>query len=84
MPLRLASNLLFDSDQENLFEVADIPNNTLWVSARVYKSIRGGSAGYEVWLYEWDPVLNKEKSRLVQSFDDPESAKALAIQISKG
>jgi hypothetical protein len=36
MPLRLASNLLFDSDQENLFEVADIPNNTLWVSARVY------------------------------------------------
>jgi hypothetical protein len=83
MPILLASNLLFDTDQDNLFGVDEIPCGSLWISARVYKSVKKGSVKYEVWFCEWDPEINEEKPRFAEEFPVLEDAKAYAIQLSK-
>lgn len=84
MSLLLVSNLLFDSDQEKLFDVDELRHDSVWISARVYKSIKEGSLDYEVWSYEWNPSSNEEKPRFVQAFQTLEDAKSLAIQIASG
>lgn len=78
----LASHLLFDTDQDALFEVDDLVKDKVWKSARVYKSVKGKSIEYEVWLYEWDPQSNEEKSTLLQTFQDLEEAKRLANKVA--
>ncbi len=78
----LASTLLFDTDNDNLFEVDEIACG-VWVSARVYKSIKANSIDYEVWFYEWFPGTDEEKVHFIQSFQDLEEAKKFAIQLSK-
>lgn len=81
MPLKLASNLLFDTDQVTLFEVDEIGHNTIWTSARVYQSIHEGISVFEVWFFEWYPELNEERPYFVRDFQALEDAKAFALQL---
>ncbi len=83
MSLKLASNLLYDTDQETLFEVDEIHHNAIWTSARVYQSVQEGSPAFEVWFFEWYPESNEEKPHFVQSFQTLEEAKIFALQILK-
>lgn len=78
MSALLASHLVFDTDQETLFEVDELVRGKSWVSARVYKSLQESSPLYEVWLFEWDPQTNEEKSNFIQVFKDLEAAKSFA------
>lgn len=79
LPL-LASTLVFDTDQDQLFCVDDLPYNTPWVSARVYKT-GTTEKHYEVWLYEWDPISNTENPNFSKAFEGVEEAKKWAIQL---
>lgn len=81
MPLKLASNLLFDTDQMTLFEVDEIRHNTAWTSARVYQSIQEGKSVFEVWFFEWYPESNEEKPHFIQVFQTLEEAKDFALQL---
>jgi|GEM_PF-2260076 len=83
MPLHLASNLLFDTDRETLFEVEEIRHNATWVSARVYQVVQEKSLPFEVWRFEWCLKSNEETSRFVQAFQDLEEAKIFALQLVK-
>ena len=71
----LASHLVFDSDQETLFEVDELPHDGVWTSVRIYKSHINEAASYEVWLVEWDANLNKEKLTFTNTFENFEDAK---------
>jgi hypothetical protein len=83
MPLKLASNLLYDTDQETLFEVDEIRHNAIWTSARVYQSAGEGASAFEVWFFEWYPDLNEEKPHFIQTFQTLEEAKSFALQLLK-
>jgi hypothetical protein len=78
MSALLASNLVFDTDQEALFELDELARGKNWASARVYKSSDECSPLYEVWLFEWDPQTNEEKANFIQVFKDIEAAKSFA------
>ena len=78
MSALLASHLVFDTDQEALFEVDELARGKNWPSARVYKSLEEGSSTYEVWIFEWDPQTNEEKANFIQFFKDLEAAKSFA------
>jgi hypothetical protein len=78
----LASNLLYDTDQDLLLVTAEILHNTVWISARVYKSFYGGAARYHVWIYDWNPQTNIEKSYFSKEFKNEEEAKLWAIQLA--
>ncbi|MBM3468727.1 MAG: hypothetical protein FJX71_04785 [Alphaproteobacteria bacterium] len=77
----IASELLFDTDQERLYETTEIASDTVWISARVYKSSREKLMSYEVWVFEWFPVSNEEKYKYIQSFKNFEDAKNFAQEI---
>lgn len=83
MSLYLTSNLLFDTDQETLFERGEIHYDTIWVSARVYQSLQEKSLAFEVWLFKWRPDSNEETSRCVQAFPTLEEAKIFALRLVK-
>lgn len=83
MPLHLVSNLLFDTDQETLFQVEEIPSDTVWMSARVYQLVQEKPLPFEVWLFEWCPQSNEETARFIQSFQTLEEAKIFALQLVK-
>lgn len=83
MSPQLASNLLFDTDQENLFSVDEIRYDTTWFSARVYQSVQEGLSAFEVWFFEWTPSSNEEKATFIQAFPALEEAKLFALQFIK-
>ncbi len=83
MSPQLASNLLFDTDEENLFDVDEICHEAAWISARVYQTIQEGAICYEVWFYEWHPKTNEEKDYFMQDFQSLEEAKLFALELTK-
>jgi hypothetical protein len=80
MTAAIASQLLYDTDQDTLFEVDELPQGKAWVSARVYKVNMEKTISYEVWIYEWDPISNKETPSFLQCFPTLEDAKSFAGQ----
>jgi len=78
MSALLTSHLVFDSDQDALFEVDELFRGKNWFSARVYKSSQEDLPLYEVWFFEWDPEINEEKATFIQSFKGLEGAKSFA------
>ena len=77
----LATDLIYDTDQEHLFSVDELPYNAVWISARVYKTLEEGKLLYEVWLYEWDPRSNIEKPTFNKAFESSEEAKEWATEV---
>lgn len=80
MTTALATQLLYDTDQDALFEVDELPHDKPWISVCVYKVTLDKTTDYEVWLYVWDPVSNKETPSYLQSFQSLEEAKAFSCQ----
>jgi hypothetical protein len=75
----LASHLVFDSDQEALFEASELSPESIWRSVRIYKSHMQHVASYEVWLVEWDAIMNKEKLTFTKTFENFEDAKMFGL-----
>ena len=80
MATAIATQLLYDTDQDALFEVDELSQGKSWVSARVYRVSMEKSISYEVWLYEWDPDSNHETPSFLNSFPTLEDAKIYACQ----
>lgn len=75
----LASHLVFDSDQETLFEIEELPCEGVWTSVRIYKSQMQQKVSFEVWLVEWDANMNKEKLTFTKTFENFEEAKIFGL-----
>jgi hypothetical protein len=80
MTTALATQLVYDTDQDTLYEVDELPHDKTWVSACVYKVTLEKTTEYEVWLYIWDPASNIETPSFLQSFQTLEEAKEFACQ----
>lgn len=79
--------LVYDTDQDALFEIDEMLHDQVWISARVYhkvpQSSQEGTSLYEVFIFEWDPKTNQETSRFGKRFPNLEEAKLWAIEETK-